>query len=358
MGKDYEDIHRNNVEIYAKQIAAVFDSAVKEGASIGALTSGLFNPDKPFSFADYPITKVRFNKLTKSLVSGIEKVVLNGIDHEWTLSNNKNSELSRMVFGDNIGKLSKEQEERYFSNNHKARDTFKARKTDGLGLSTRVWKYSEGFKEQLEAGIDIGLRDRLSASDMARDIKQYLVDPDRLYRRVRDIHGNLQLSKAAKAFHPGQGVYRSSVRNAQRLARTETNMAYRTADYERWQQLDFVVGIEVYRSNKGFECPTCNSLKGKYPKDFKFTGWHTQCMCSARTILKTAKEMKADNERMLRGEPLSGESKNSISDVNKGFSTWIKKNTERINKGSSVPYFIRDNYVDGKISKGLKFASI
>ena len=68
--------------------------------------------------------------------------------------------------------------------------------------------------------------------------------------------------------------------------------------------------------------------------------------------------MKADNERMLRGEPLSGESKNSISDVNKGFSNWIKENTERINKGSSVPYFIRDNYVDGKISKGLKCASV
>ena len=40
-------------------------------------------------------------------------------------------------------------------------------------------------------------------------------------------------------------IHISSARNAQRLARTETNIAYRTADFERWAQLDFVVGIEI-----------------------------------------------------------------------------------------------------------------
>ena len=30
--------------------------------------------------------------------------------------------------------------------------------------------------------------------------------------------------KAAQAFHPGHGVYRSSYKNALRLAATETNM--------------------------------------------------------------------------------------------------------------------------------------
>lgn len=34
-----------------------------------------------------------------------------------------------------------------------------------------------------------------------------------------------------------------------RRAATETNIAYRTADHERWQQLDFIVGIEVHLSN-------------------------------------------------------------------------------------------------------------
>ena len=29
-----------------------------------------------------------------------------------------------------------------------------------------------------------------------------------------------------------------------RLTRTETNIAYRTADQDRWQRMDFVVGSE------------------------------------------------------------------------------------------------------------------
>ena len=76
---------------------------------------------------------------------------------------------------------------------------------------------------------------------MSRDVRRYLRNPDKLFRRVRDKHGNLRLSKAAKAYHPGRGVYRSSYRNALRLTATENNMAYRTADHLRWQQQPFVV---------------------------------------------------------------------------------------------------------------------
>ena len=44
-----------------------------------------------------------------------------------------------------------------------------------------------------------------------------------------------------------------------------------TADYERWQQLDFVVGIEIKLSNNhtlnGMPfTDICDKLKGRYPK--------------------------------------------------------------------------------------------
>lgn len=92
-------------------------------------------------------------------------------------------------------------------------------------------------------GLDLGIRGGLSAREMARDLQKYLQHPDMLFRRVRDEHGLLHLSSRAADFHPGQGVYRSSYKNALRLAATETNIAYNTADYIRWQQMDFVVGI-------------------------------------------------------------------------------------------------------------------
>jgi hypothetical protein len=73
--------------------------------------------------------------------------------------------------------------------------------------------------------------------------------------------------------------------NAMRLTRTEINMAYRVADYEKYQQLDFITGIEIIRSNIFFNCPECESPKGKYPKTFRFIGWHPQCRCHAVPVV-------------------------------------------------------------------------
>ena len=65
-------------------------------------------------------------------------------------------------------------------------------------------------------------------------------------------------------------------------ARPEIGAADGTADHERWQKMDFVVGIEIHLSGnhtcKGRDgkphafADICDQLQGKYPKDFKFTG--------------------------------------------------------------------------------------
>lgn len=338
----WEKAHRSNTNKYARQIDAIYQEAAREAAAIGA-TIPDFSPDTPFSFADYPSTRVRVQKLIDGLKNGVQTVILNGVDAEWTLANNKNDELCNVVFGDNVKNLSTEQERRYYRSNGKACDAFKTRKMAGLGLSDRVWNYTTQFKAEIEMGLDLGLRDGLSADEMSRDLRQYLKYPDKLFRRVRDEHGQLHLSRAAKSFNPGQGVYRSSYKNAMRLARTETNIAYRTSDYTRWQQLDFVVGIEIRTSNNHPIADICDDLAGRYPKDFKFTGWHPQCRCHAVSILKTPEEMEADNERIMNGEELNGESVNRVTDVSQEFKSWIAGNTERVKNQKSVPYFIIDN---------------
>ena len=126
---------------------------------------------------------------------------------------------------------------------------------------------------------------------ISQDIRQLLNEPNRRFRRVRDANGKLVPSQPMKDYHPGQGVYRSSYKNALRLAATKTNKALRTADYERWQNMDFVTGIEVERSptNHG-PCPVCDAKAGKYPKDFKFTGWHPHCICVATPIMMDHEE--------------------------------------------------------------------
>ena len=235
-----------------------------------------------------------------------------------------------------------------------------------------MWKYTEQFKEEIELGLDVGIRSGRSADELSRDLRSYLQHPDKLFRRVRDEHGQLVLSQRAVAYHPGRGVYRSSYKNARRLAATETNMAYMTADYERWQQLDFVVGIRIELSNnhtlngKKFR-DICDELsaplgssntegKGCYPKDFKFSGWHPLCRCHVITILKTDEEIAEDTRRILAGEPLDGRSVNRVTDVPQEFTDWVRGNSERIEYAKSLPYFIKDNkdIVDGILNPKQK----
>ncbi|MDR2764424.1 MAG: hypothetical protein LBB90_05275 [Tannerella sp.] len=370
----YDIQHFRNLGLTEKQIEKIYDMALKEAAAIGASIHE-FNPDKPFSFADYPQTKARIDKLTKELQKKVETVIVNGVRSGWTLANNKNSELSRQVFGENVGKLTKEQYSRYFNNNDRALEAFVERKTNGLNLSDRVWNYTSQFKSEIEMGLDLGIRDGLPAAEMARDLKQYLNEPDRLYRRFRfrdedDKDGNRVYSKKWKrrifdegtqkykfvdvdinAYNPGRGVYRSSYKNALRLARTENNIAYRTADHLRWQQLDFVVGVEIRLSNnhtlngKAFT-DICDDLQGKYPKDFKFTGWHPACRCFAIPILKTQDELLQDEELIMNGEEPGTHSVNEVRDVPEDFKKWVAKNADRIQAAEergTLPYFLKDN---------------
>ena len=342
--------HLINLGLTQRQIDSIFDTAAKEAAAIGVSLDN-FNPNNPFSFTNHPETKARIEKLIKSLQNKLETVVVNGTRSSWTLANNKNNALCDRVFGVNKYKLTKAQERKYYNNNDKALEAFIKRKTAGLNISDRVWNYSDQFKTEIEMGLDLGIRNGLSAVEMARDLKKYLKEPEKLFRRVRDEHGKLQLSKSAKAYNPGRGAYRSSYKNAMRLARTENNMAYRTSDHERWQQLDFVVGIEIRLSNNHTLngepfTDICDVLQGKYPKDFKFTGWHPQCRCHAISILKTQEEMMKDNERIMNGDEPSIESKNTIKDVPEKFKKWVVDNKDRIEaaeKRGTLPYFLKDN---------------
>lgn len=205
----------------------------------------------------------------------------------------------------------------------------------------------------LSAAIEPGT----SAMELAADIKKYLNEPDKMFRRFRykDEEGNWQrkwkqkvtdangkvhfIDADPKAYHPGRGVYRSSARNAQRLARTEINMAYRKAEQERWKSFDFVVGYEVKITQNGKHVEDiCDCLKGKYRKDFKFMGWHPMCMCYTIPILKTEDEFFDDDE--------DAKSVNEVEDVPQGFKDWVKDNEERIDKAEKrgkLPYFIADN---------------
>lgn len=356
--QSYDAAHYRQTEQYTQAVDALFDRATNE--IVRAAAKGQYDPDKPFSFDDYPSVKALMQSVTKQLASRITMVIESGSMKQWLFACSKNDGFIASIL--ETSKLSKARLKKMQDQNLDALKTFQGRKVEGMNLSQRVWKYVGQYREQLEAAIDAGLGEGRSAAQLSRDVRQNLRDPNRLFRRVRDKRGNLVLSKAARAFHPGRGVYRSSAKNAARLTRSEINMAYRESDYLRWQSLDFVVGFEVKRSNHEplCDCDICEKLQGRYPKHFKFKGWHPQCMCYAVPILmdeETFDENElGDLKAALRGTQYKRlEAKNVVVDVPDGFKEWVKEHEEAQANWSSTPYFIKDNFKDGKLSKGLNF---
>ena len=357
--QSYDLAHYRTTEAYAQAVQALYDKATT--AVSRAAARGKIDPDKPFSFDMYPSVQKEMQRITEQLASNMQTVIETGSRKQWLFACQKNDGFLASIM--DTSKLSKGQLKKMQDQNLDALAAFQGRKVDGMDLSQRIWKYVGQYREQLESALDVGLGEGRSADELSRDVRQNLLDPNRLFRRVRDKRGNLVLSKAARAFHPGRGVYRSSYKNAMRLTRSEINMAYRESDWQRWQSLDFVVGFEIHRSNHEplCECEICEKLVGRYPKTFKFKGWHPQCMCYATPILmdeETFDENElGDLKAALKGttyKPL--QAKNAVSDVPDGFKDWVKAHVEAQKGWASTPYFIKDNFVDGQLGKGLKIA--
>lgn len=371
--KKYIDYKKQQQELfkrtegYAAEVRAIYLEAM--GEIINLVKGTELEDGKPFSFDEYGYSE-EVTPILRNMYSRTYQVIRGGVQKEWLQSNEHNDELVKSVFGEHS--IEDHHFARYFLRNKEAMDAFFARKTgeEGLNLSQKVWKYNGMFKEELENALDLAIGEGTPANRLATKIKGYLQEPDKFYRRFRvkigeDENGNpiygriwkrriwdkesesyKWVNDDPKKYHPGQGVYRSSYRNAQRLARTETNIAYREADFTRWQQLDFVVGVEIKLSNNHPVWDICDDLKGVYPKGFKWVGWHPNCRCYMVPVLAKEEELDQMLDKILNGEDPGSVVTDSPKDLPDQFQTWVKDNEERYHKAEAkgtLPYFIRDN---------------
>lgn len=371
--KKYIDYKKQQQELfkrtegYAAEVRAIYLEAM--GEIINLVKGTELEDGKPFSFAEYGYSE-EVTPILRNMYSRTYQVIRGGVQKEWLQSNEHNDELVKSVFGEHS--IEDHHFARYFIRNKEAMDAFFARKTgeEGLNLSQKVWKYNGMFKEELENTLDLAIGEGTPANRLATKIKGYLQEPDKFYRRFRvkigeDENGNpiygriwkrriwdkesesyKWVNDDPKKYHPGQGVYRSSYRNAQRLARTETNIAYRDADFTRWQQLDFVVGVEIKLSNNHPVLDICDDLKGVYPKGFKWVGWHPNCRCYMVPVLAKEEELDQMLDKILNGEDPGSVVTDSTKDLPEQFQTWVKDNEERYAKAEAkgtLPYFIKDN---------------
>jgi hypothetical protein len=300
----------------------------------------------------------------ESFRKNLEKLVKDNQAWAWAASNEKNDEIIRDYInnipvskiaglGKPVDPFFKKLNAGLFQRNLDALDQFQKRKIDGLGLSERVWNLTNGNSDLLDFYLENGLSTGRSAELISQDIRQLLNEPEMLFRRVRDKEtGKLKLSQRAKEWNKdnlplrGRGVYRSSVQNARRLARTETNIAYRASDMERWKQTSFILGFEVKLSNRHPAPDICDHAKGVYPKTFRFIGWHPQCLCYAVPVLAGQDDFI---ENLVNDAPLSGE----VSDIPESMKQYISENAEKIKGWKKQPFWVQDNFEGGKIENGL-----
>lgn len=369
-GKQLQQALFKRTEGYAANVRAIYNDSL--GKIIDIVKGTELEDGVPFSFSEYGYTD-EVQPIIRNMYSRVYQAIRTGVEKEWLFASENNDELVKSVFGESS--IEDNHFAKYFLRNKEAMDAFFARKTQGLDLSQKVWKYTSQYKGELEGTLDLAIGEGTPANQLASKIQQYLQDPDRWYRRFRikvgeDENGNpiygriwkrrifdkedgvyKWINDDPKHYHPGQGVYRSSYRNAQRLARSETNIAYRSADYERWAQLDFVVGVEIKLSNNHPEPDICDQLKGIYPKDFKWTGWHPNCRCYMVPVLATAEDLDEMLDKIMDGEEpgnLSVDPSNEVTEAPETFKKWLEdpKTQERMEKAEekgTLPYFIRDN---------------
>lgn len=354
----YDKKHKENLAKRARKVQQLYDAAIKRIAQAAAPSLFDADPKKEFHFEDFPALKKEMEALMQDLGNSLQANIEDGDQESWTLSNTKNDAMVDSIIGKK--KLPAKTVKAWKHPHLEALNAFIARKEAGMNLSRRVWNLTQQFKSEMELALELGMGEGKSAAALSRDVRKYLVEPNKLFRRVRDKSGALRLSKAAAAYHPGHGVYRSSYKNALRMTATENNIAYRTADHNRWQALPFVIGIEIHISNNHPTEDICDLFDGKrFPKDFKFTGWHPWCRCYAVSVLASQEEMDAYTTAIMNGEDVSHwKFTGQVEKMPKEFDKWMKDNQARIENATSMPYFIKDNFKDGDPAKGLRWEGV
>lgn len=349
---------------YNKRLGRLYSDYVKKLASLG-YGEDVLEGDALFNFNNFPELKARLDDIFANYFQDNVFCYKQGMTDGVALAfSHDNGDLSGFsVLSDKAIRAVRD----------KAAATFissRLKTEKGLNLSQRIWNYCQQTKSEFEMAmsnvIADGIKGGTSAEEIGRRIRQYLNDPDRMYRRYhtvkilkngqkkdvvtwrrrRIINGKVRFVEEPLE-KVGTGVYRSSRMNALRVARTEINAAYLRGHNARWANEPFVIGQWIHRSPQHKIEDICDELEGRYPKDFVFSSWHPQCLCTADPIMIEGEEKKEFYDRLYAGEDMSNYvSPHNIDNVPDNYKQYIENHEEAIVKafeGEKLAWHLADN---------------
>lgn len=336
---------------YNRRLGMLYSGYVKKLLSLG-YSEDVLESDALFNFDNFPLLKARlediFNDYYQNSILCYKSGITDGVSLAYTHDSDALRECS-ILSDKTLQTARKTAAATFIANRLNAKN--------GLNLAQSVWNYCQQTKSEFEMAMSNVIADGLvkgtSAEEVGRRIRQYLNNPDMMYRRYhtvkvlkngqkkdivtwrrkRIIDGRVRFVEEPLE-RVGQGVYRSARKNALRVARTEINAAYHKARNDRWKNEPFVIGQHIHISpqhDPEEDADICDELEGYYPKDFDWDSWHSQCMCTSDPVMISGEERKQFYKRMLNGEDMSGYiSPNSIKDVPDQYKRYIETNGDKI----------------------------
>lgn len=284
-----------------------------------------------FSFNDYPEIEREVKLLLSQFVGELQTLIYSGTSSEWKSSNTFQDAVADKALKYYRAQVHGVRFKHYYRDNNDQLKAFLQRKENGLNLSSKLWNQSKNYKESLEATISTAIEKGMSAVTLSKRLSKYLNDWPSLQADYQEKYG--------KATYIHDCEYRSL-----RLARNEISMAYRSAEQARWQQFDFILGYKIKLSDSHPRYDICDDMAGDYPKDFKFRGWHPNCLCYTVPIVMSEDEYWSENRE---------NSPNMVTAPPENFGKWVSENSERIDEARSrgtLPYWVMDNREFVKLS--------
>lgn len=326
--KEYKELSKR-LAGYIMQVRTIYDRLNERAASI--VESVGYDGSVEFSFADYPETKRDLQLLQKQFVGDMQSLIYSGTSAEWKKSNLLQDLVANKALKYYRAQVAGKKFKHYYQANSDQLKAFQSRRERGLNLSAKLWNQSQVYKDSLEATISTAIEKGMSAVTLSKRISKYLNDWPSLQADYQE--------KFGKATNCYDCEYRSI-----RLARNEINIAYRTAEQLRWQQFDFILGYKIKLSGSHPARDICDDMVGDYPKEFKFVGWHPNCLCYTVPIVMSEEEYWSENRE---------NSPNMVTAPPENFGKWVSENSERIDEARSrgtLPYWVMDNREFVKLS--------
>ncbi len=223
-------------------------------------------------------------------------------------------------------------------------------------LSKSVWNLNDQVKKEIEIIVQDSIRKGYSTEYAIKLAQKYLNNPNEIDAWKKDENGEWYQTPAAKDYHPGRGVYKSAIKNVERMIRTETMAAYRTAEIEQYQKNPMIKGYRIQLSSNHTTThghhgvkeisDICDRLQGDYPKSFVWTGWHPNCRCVLIPIMLTDEEFAKYLKAKREGKLDEFAKKTNIQDFPENMTEWMSENKPRIQEVISNPQKELPTWVD------------